>query len=47
MFPKFIRRLPQGLIQGTGDRVLAQIVRQVSRRLTAKVQDDFHASFSQ
>jgi Protein of unknown function (DUF1997) len=47
MFPKFIRRLPQGLIQGTGDRVLAQIVRQVSRRLTAKVQDDFHASLRQ
>ena len=44
MFPKFIRRLPQGLIQGTGDRLLTQIVRQVSRRLTAKVQDDFHAS---
>jgi hypothetical protein len=44
MFPKFIRRLPHGLIQGTGDRLLTQIVRQVSRRLTAKVQDDFHAS---
>jgi Protein of unknown function (DUF1997) len=43
-FPKFIRRLPHGLIQGTGDRLLSQIVRQVSRRLTAKVQDDFHAS---
>jgi hypothetical protein len=43
-FPKFIRRLPQGLIQGTGDRLLTQIVRQVSKRLTAKVQDDFHAS---
>jgi Protein of unknown function (DUF1997) len=46
MFPKFIRRLPQGLIQGTGDRLLTQIVRQVSRRLTAKVQDDFHASLT-
>ena len=44
MFPKFIRRLPHALIQGTGDRLLTQIVRQVSRRLTAKVQDDFHAS---
>jgi hypothetical protein len=44
MFPKFVRRLPQGLIQGTGDRLLTQIVRQVSRRLTTKVQDDFHAS---
>jgi Protein of unknown function (DUF1997) len=43
-FPRFIRRLPQALIQGTGDRLLQQIVRQVSRRLTAKVQDDFHSS---
>ncbi len=44
LFPKFIRRLPHALIQGTGDRLLTQIVRQVSRRLTTKVQDDFHAS---
>lgn len=43
-FPRFIRVLPQGLIQSTGDRLLAQIVRQVSRRLTAKVQTDFHES---
>jgi Protein of unknown function (DUF1997) len=41
-FPRFINRLPHALIQGTGDRLLQQIVRQVSRRLTAKVQDDFH-----
>lgn len=47
LFPKFIRRLPHNLIQGTGDRLLSQIVRQVSRRLTAKVQDDFHASLKQ
>jgi hypothetical protein len=46
MFPKFIRRLPHPLIQGTGDRLLTQIVRQVSRRLTAKVQDDFHTSLN-
>jgi Protein of unknown function (DUF1997) len=46
LFPRFIRRLPQALIQGTGDRLLQQIVRQVSRRLTAKVQDDFHSSLS-
>jgi hypothetical protein len=44
LFPRFIRRLPQALIQGTGDRLLQQIVRQVSRRLTARVQDDFHGS---
>lgn len=43
-FPRFIRVLPQGLIQRTGDRLLGQIVRQVSRRLTAKVQTDFHES---
>lgn len=43
-FPKFIKRLPKSLIQTTGDRLLNQIVRQVSRRLTRKVQDDFHQS---
>lgn len=43
-FPKFIHKLPQRLIQHTGDRLLTQIVRQVSQRLTARVQEDFHAS---
>jgi len=43
-FPNFIKRLPQNLIQKTGDRLLNQIVRQVSRRLTRKVQEDFHQS---
>lgn len=43
-FPKFIQALPQSLIQKTGDRLLAQVVRQVSRRLTHKVQTDFHTS---
>ncbi len=43
-FPKFIHKLPQSLIQSTGDRLLHQIVRQVSRRLTYKVQEDFHSS---
>lgn len=43
-FPKFIHKLPQRLIQPTGDRLLTQIVRQVSQRLTARVQEDFHAS---
>jgi hypothetical protein len=46
LFPKFIRRLPHALIQVTGDRLLQQIVRQVSRRLTAKVQDDFHKNLA-
>ncbi|MGB8701233.1 MAG: DUF1997 domain-containing protein [Thermosynechococcaceae cyanobacterium] len=45
-FPRFIRRLPHSLIQVTGDRLLQQIVRQISRRLTAKVQEDFHASLT-
>jgi hypothetical protein len=43
-FPKFIQRLPKSLIQSTGDRLLNQIVRQISRRLTRKVQEDFHFS---
>jgi Protein of unknown function (DUF1997) len=43
-FPKFIQALPDHLIQKTGDRVLKQVVRQVSRRLTHKVQEDFHTS---
>ncbi|MGK7892220.1 MAG: DUF1997 domain-containing protein [Xenococcus sp. (in: cyanobacteria)] len=41
-FPKFIYKLPVSLIQKTGDRLLAQIVRQISPRLTYKVQKDFH-----
>ncbi len=43
-FPKFIKHLPKSLIQNTGDRLLNQIVRQVSRRLTRKVQENFHQS---
>ena len=43
-FPQFITKLSPGLIQKTGDRLLAQIVRQVSPRLTYKVQQDFHLS---
>lgn len=43
-FPKFIQRLPKSVIKNTGDRLLNQIVRQVSRRLTAKVQADFYKS---
>jgi hypothetical protein len=40
-FPKFIYKLPRGAIQATGDKLLKQIVTQVSRRLTHKVQQDF------
>lgn len=43
-FPRFIHALPKALIQSTGDRVLNQVVRQVSARLTRKVLDDFHTS---
>ncbi|MCU0535929.1 MAG: DUF1997 domain-containing protein [Hydrococcus sp. Prado102] len=45
-FPKFIRKLPACVIQRTGDRLLAQIVRQISPRLTQKVQQDFHSRFN-
>ncbi|KJH73320.1 DUF1997 domain-containing protein [Aliterella atlantica] len=43
-FPKFIHRLPKSVVKNTGDRLLNQIVRQVSRRLTVKVQADFYKS---
>lgn len=43
-FPGFIRKLPTNLVQSTGDRFLAQIVRQISPRLSYKVQRDFHVS---
>lgn len=43
-FPRFIQTLPKSLIQTTGDRLLNQIVRQVSRCLTHKVQEDFHST---
>ena len=43
-FPQFISKLSSSLIQTTGDRLLGQIVRQISPRLTYKVQQDFHSS---
>lgn len=43
-FPRFIHALPKSLVQKTGDRLLNQIVRQVSKRLTSKVQNDFHST---
>ncbi|MFM7406946.1 MAG: DUF1997 domain-containing protein [Cuspidothrix sp.] len=45
-FPRFMQRLSRSLIQSTGDRILNQIVRQVSHRLTHKVQKDFHQSLN-
>lgn len=41
-FPRFVRVLPEKLLQTTGDRMLGRIVRQVSKRFTEKVQRDFH-----
>lgn len=43
-FPRFIYALPKPMVQTTGDRLLNQIVRQVSRRLTHKVQEDFQTT---
>lgn len=43
-FPRFIHALPKPIVQNTGDRVLQQVVRQVSSRLTRKVLEDFHNS---
>ncbi|MEM8615237.1 MAG: DUF1997 domain-containing protein [Cyanobacteria bacterium P01_H01_bin.105] len=40
--PKFIQALPQSLVKTSGDKLLNQIVRQISKRLTHKVQEDFH-----
>jgi len=31
-------------VQSSGDHLLRQIVRQISRKLTWKVQEDFHAT---
>ncbi len=45
-FPQFIYRLPMTLIQTTGDRLLAQIVRQVSHCLNQKIVKDFHTTYS-
>ncbi|MEB3354405.1 MAG: DUF1997 domain-containing protein [Cyanobacteriota bacterium] len=42
--PGVITLLPDNLVQSSGEHLLRQIVRQISRRLTWKVQEDFHAS---
>ncbi|MFM7087515.1 MAG: DUF1997 domain-containing protein [Cyanobium sp.] len=42
--PSMINLLPDSLVQSSGDHLLRQIVRQISRRLTWKVQEDFHGS---
>ncbi len=43
-FPKFIHSLPHALVERTGDALLENVVKQISRRLTRKVQEDFHTS---
>lgn len=42
--PGVITLLPEALVQSSGEHLLRQIVRQISRRLTWKVQEDFHAT---
>lgn len=42
--PRFLNALPQSFIKASGDKLLNQVVRQVSKRLTRKVQEDFHNS---
>jgi hypothetical protein len=41
-FPAFIYRLPMSMVNSTGNRVLREIVKQISPRLSYKVQKDFH-----
>jgi hypothetical protein len=45
-FPKFIYRLPMNVIVSTGDRLLAQIIKQVSPHFSYKVQKDFHTRYN-
>ena len=43
-FSSFIHKLPLRLIQQTGNRLLSQIICQISPSLTYRVQEDFHTS---
>lgn len=42
--PRVIQALPDNLVKASGDKLLNEIVRQVSKRLTQKVQKEFHTS---
>ena len=42
--PRLLNSVPRSLLKTSGDRLLNQVVRQVSKRLTRKVQEDFHHS---
>ena len=44
--PRFIQVLPDNLVKTSGDKLLNQIVRQVSKQLTRKVQKEFHTTHS-
>ncbi len=44
--PRMLNSVPRSLLKASGDRLLHQVVRQVSKRLTRKVQEDFHHSHS-
>ena len=44
--PRFIQVLPDNVVKASGDKLLNQIVRQVSKRLTKRVQQDFHNSLN-
>ncbi|WOD41727.1 DUF1997 domain-containing protein [Nodosilinea sp. E11] len=44
--PRMLNSVPRSLLKTSGDRLLNQVVRQVSKRLTRKVQEDFHQSHS-
>jgi len=46
-FPQFIKKFPEAVIQRTGDRLLAKIVKLVSNPLTYKVQEDFHRTLGE
>ncbi len=44
--PRFIQALPPAVVKASGDRLLNQVVRQISKRLTRKVQEDFHTTMN-
>jgi len=44
-FPDFINAMPQKLIQKTGDRLLARVVREISKSVNEKIAVDFAAAY--
>ncbi|MBD2103503.1 DUF1997 domain-containing protein [Leptolyngbya sp. FACHB-261] len=42
--PRFVQAMPGNLIERTGNQVLYQVVKRISRRLTQKIQEDFHST---